>query len=335
MNDGKVRKSGSPEVRTSEISDDDAVHADPGSTTARTPSHRPWTGTSRGGGLGTALVGAFARWGGRDLCYLGVIPPALWFWWRDAAARRAITSYWRRLRPDESAWRRTLRVPWHFWTFARSLADRLIIAHAPGSLRYERIGLDIMQQAMAHPQGCILLSAHLGSFELAARWLVSHAERPINLVLLDGEDPRVQAHLRRHMGERPYRVIDLRDPTAAALAIVAALGQGETCCMLGDRSAGGDDGLVAVDFLGGTVRFPIGPFVAAALTGALIVPTFCVRSGWRTWLCRADAPWRIEAGPRRERQERLRAAVQCWADRLAAEVRRHPWQWNNYYDLWA
>lgn len=302
------------------------------------PEHRPWRGRSRGGGLGTALVAWMARLGGRDLCYGFILPPALWYYLRDRAARHAILAYWRRLRPGLRGPVRHVVGIIHFWTFARALADRLLMAVAPGALRYEQVGRHHLEAGMAHPQGCILLSAHLGSFELAARWLAPLSTTRLNLVMLDAEDPRVQAQLLRSMGQRPYGVIDLADPIAASWQIVAALQRGETCCMLGDRSAGDPAQTIAVDFVGKPARFPLGPFLAAAATGALIVPTFCVRSGWRSWTCRAYAPWRIPSLsclPRPLRRAQLKTHIARWATLLAQQLAHHPWQWNNYYDFWS
>jgi predicted LPLAT superfamily acyltransferase len=295
-----------------------------------------WNGRSRGGRWGTALVTLFARWGGRDLCYLFVIPPAIWFWLTDRPARRAIMSYWQLQRPGWSWLRRAGRSLLHFWMFARALADRLLLSLAPDSLRFIHLNLAAMEAAMRHPQGCILLSAHIGSFELSARMLSRDRTGPrLNLVMLDAEDPRVQSQLSRVMEARPYGVIDLRDPAGAALAIAAALSRGETCCMLGDRTAGDPGATVPVTVLGQPTRLPTGPFIAAAVTGALVVPTFCCRSGWRTWTCEADPAWTIELGPRAGRRERLAEVVQRWADRLTVQTQRYPDQWNNYFAFWG
>lgn len=269
------------------------------------------------------------------MCYLLLLPPSLWFWLRDGSARRANIAYWRRLRPAWSWGRCGLRSWLHFWGFARTLADRLLQNSAASNLAYQQLNIERMEDAMRHPQGCILLSAHIGSFELSARWLAQRPTAPrINLVMLDAEDPRVQQQLAKGMGERPYGVIDLRDSFGAAMKIAAALGRGETCCMLGDRTAGDPSATCVVTFLGGTAHLPTGPFIAAAITEALIVPTFCCRTGWATWTCEADDPWQIDLGDRNGRRERLQAVVQRWADRLAVQVGRHPGQWNNYYAFW-
>lgn len=297
-------------------------------------AERPWRGRSHGGGLGHALVRAFARWGGRDLCYLLIIPPTCWFYVRDGAARRATVNYWRTLQPTRSAFFAHLNTLRHFYAFARSLADRFIAALDRRAIRWEEDGLDRLTKALRHPRGCILLSAHLGSFELASFWLAGRYQGTLHLVMLRAEDPQVEAQVRRTMGEQPFRIIGLEDPVAAGLAIASALNNGETCAILGDRTIGDISGTVTVPFLGRPARFPIGPFIAAAVTGALVVPTFCVRVGWARYRCVADEPWTIDLGPRAERQARLQSHVARWAARLETEVRAHPEQWNNYYPFW-
>jgi predicted LPLAT superfamily acyltransferase len=294
-----------------------------------------WTGRSHGGRWGTAAAWWLIRLGGRDLCYVLVTVPALWFWLFNCRARRALVAYWQRQRPGLSGFSARLYALRHLWEFARTLADRVLITRSPRALTFTTAGLEHLVSGMSRGKGCILLSAHVGSFELAARLLIRERAAMLNLVMLDGEDPRVQAQLRHAMGERPYRVIDLRDPGTAALEIAAALGRDETCCMLGDRVLPGSQAALTAPFLGAGMRFPTGPFLAAAATGATIIPTFCVRRSWATWHCVALAPFTVDLGRRGERQERLSQVITDWAELLEREVRASPWAWNNYFDVWA
>lgn len=295
---------------------------------------RAWNGRSRGGGAGHALVHAFARVGGLRFCYVMVLPPALWFFASDHAARRTMMAYWGRMRPSLGRWGRAFMALRHFHAFARTLADRFLVGASPGSIDFINLGARELKRGMRHPQGCILLSAHVGAWELAGRWLTIYPGARINIVMLKAEDPRVQAQLDRAMGDHPFAIIDLRDPFAASLEIAAALRRGETVCMLGDRSAGDGRNTLAVPFLGAPARFPTGPFLAAAATGAVIVPSFTVKRGLDTYVCIADEPWTVRFSSRAARAEELRVAVARWAERLEQVVRRHPLQWQNFYDFW-
>lgn len=296
---------------------------------------RSWSGKSHGGGLGHALVHAFARYGGLRACYALLIPPTIWFFLADAQARRNAVRYWQRVRPSLGRWGALVMAWRHFYSFARNLADRFLAAAAPGSLRFHNRGGERMDAAMRHPQGCILLSAHFGNWELAGRWLTTHPGVRINIVMLLDEAPEVQRELDRAMGEHPFGIIDLRDPFSASLEIAAALRRGETCCMLGDRTAGASSNAIAVPFFGSPARFPTGPFIAAAATGALIVPTFSYKERLDTYCLVADEPWTVRFSSRAARGRELEAAVARWAERLERMVRRHPLQWQNFFDFWA
>jgi predicted LPLAT superfamily acyltransferase len=301
----------------------------------RAADPKAWSGRSRGGGFGHALVHLFARVLGQRGCYAMLIPPTTAYFLRERDARRVIMDYWRRLRPglsrDRAAW-----MAWrHFYAFACILADRFLLAARRDSVRFRNPGAARLDAGIRHPQGCILLSAHVGAWELAGRWLTVHPGARINIVMLKAEDPRVQAELERALGAHPFGIIDLRDPFAASLEIAAALRRGETCCMLGDRTAGSGRNVVSVPFLGERASFPTGPFIAAATTGAVIVPTFALKEGPGSYVLDADEPWTVTFTSRATRGAELEAAVARWAKRLEQVVRTHPLQWQNFYDFWG
>jgi predicted LPLAT superfamily acyltransferase len=298
-------------------------------------SARSWDGRSHGGDLGHRLVESFARYGGATVCYLLLIPPTCWFFWRLHERRRLVARYWRRMRPGLGRWGCLVMAWRHFYSFARMLADRFLVSAAPRSLRHRSLGYEVMRRGMASPQGCVMLSAHVGNWELSGRWLSGYRLGPFNLVMLENDDPRIAARVKAALGTAGISVIDLAEPFAASLAIAAALRRGETCCMLGDRTAGAADHTVAVPFCGGTARFPTGPFLAAAVTGAAVMPVFCIKTGWRSYATFALEPWTVRFSSRTRRQQELHAAVARWARCLERMLRRYPMQWHNFYEFWA
>ncbi len=111
-----------------------------------------------------------ARLGGRDLCYLFVLPPAIWLYLRNAAPRHGLLAYWRRLRPGLRGPIRHVVGVGHYWTFARMLADRLLMALAPRALRYEQIGLTHLDAAMARAASCSRRTSAASNWQPAG-WL--------------------------------------------------------------------------------------------------------------------------------------------------------------------
>lgn len=299
-----------------------------------TGNTRAWSGRSHGGSLGHRAVHQVARLGGPTCCYLFVLVPALVLFARLHERRRTCMRYWQRLRPDLGRWGCAFMTLRQFWSFARLLADRFLISAAPGCLRHRSLGFATLTRGTTHAQGCVMLSAHLGNWELSGRLLDHYRLGATHLVMLQAEDPAIAAQVRAALDAQGLHIIDLKDPFAASLEIAAALRQGETCCMLGDRTAGSAESTMSVPFCGGRARFPIGPFIAAATTGAVVVPTFCLKTGWTSYATFAPAIWPTTLGSRRERQQRLHAAVARWARLLEAVVRRYPLQWHNFFEFW-
>jgi predicted LPLAT superfamily acyltransferase len=297
-------------------------------------SVKGWSGRSHGGSLGHRAVHLVARLAGPTVCYLFVLVPTIVLFVRLSERRRICERYWGRLRPSLGRWGRTFMALRQFWSFARLLADRFLITAAPGRLHHRSLGYDTLRRGAQHPHGCVMISAHVGNWELSGRFLDSYRFGTAHLVMLQTEDPAVSQQIRAALGAQGLGIIDLKDPFTASLEIAAALRRGETCCMLGDRTAGSAEGTMCVPFCGGWARFPVGPFIAAAATGAVMVPTFCLKTGWTRYATFAPAIWTTNLGTRRQRQEHLQTAVTRWARLLETVVRRYPLQWHNFFDFW-
>lgn len=257
----------------------------------------------------------------------------------DPRARCESMRYFRHLRPgiggDEAlglAWR-------HLSAFGRVLCDRMLAYSDPQRMRLELQdhGGQRLRQAVNSSRGCLLISAHIGNWELAGQLLQrlqTAGSRRAHLVMIESEDPAVRALVRANMGDRPPALIDPRDGFAASLAIHAALAAGETVCMLGDRAMVGQSSL-RVPFLGRPAAFPLGPFQIAVATGCLLVPCFLLKKSRSHYALVVDRPWQVAAGhPRSQRTVVINAMVVRWVARLESVVRHHPFQWHNFSDFW-
>ncbi len=249
--------------------------------------------------------------------------------------RAGLLDYWRRHRPGSSrmdglgfAWRQ-------FASFGRIVCDRGLVYLEGMKLRFEQRGADRLGQALGSGKGCILLSAHVGNWELAGRLLSRYAPGvPVNLVKVENEDPRERAIVDAVMGDQAPAVIDPRDSIAASLAIREALDRGEVVGFLGDR-AHGQQPTAAVSFFGSPARMPVGPFQVAQMTGAPILRCFMMRLGHAHYRLEVDRAITVpRPQSRRARRMAVEAACAEWAARLESQLRRFPFQWHNFYRYW-
>jgi predicted LPLAT superfamily acyltransferase len=250
---------------------------------------------------------------------------------------RASRDYLRRAFPGT----RGLKLLWlnylHFLSFGRILLDR---AYAFSGMHdrftFERENTEAFAAGLAMGRGLIVVSAHMGNWELAAHALATVGKNvarvPINLVWFRNESGSEKKHLERVSGEQPYNIIDSRDPMQASIDMVAALKRGEIVAIHGDRYTGN---ALRVPFFGGEAPFPSGPYVVAANTGAPVVCVFANRVGSCHYSLRVIGPRVLQYSSRRERNDNLKQWTAEYAQFLEARLREFPLQWHNFYPFWS
>ena len=287
----------------------------------------PWRGRSLGGAWlvrpGIWLLRAFGLRGS----LVGSLPVAAALLLFDGPARAATLDYWRRMRPDADGaerWGLALR---HWSAYGRVLCDRLL-AYSDPRLQVVFDGPDAerLHTAVA-AGGCVLLSAHVGNWELAGRMLSRLPGHGANVLLIPDEDAAVQRLAASNLHERLPTVIDPRDGLAASFAVRAAIGRGEVVCALGDRVPPGQPA-ERVAFIAGTAGFPSGPLRLAAACGAPVLGCFLLKQGRYRYRMRVTPPMCLPPRPSPR-------AVAAWARLLERVVRAAPFQWHNFYAFWA
>lgn len=289
------------------------------------------------------------RWTGRSVGGAWLLVPGLWLLRRvglrgsllislpvaillllvAGRARSATLDYWRRVQPHAAGDRRWALAIRHWSAFGRVLCDRLL-AYTDPALTVELTGRDAerLQTAVSNG-GCLLLSAHIGNWELAGR-LMSRLPGRVHLVLAGDEVPRVREVVNGAMGDRGDQapsIIDPRDGLNATFAIRDALARGEVVCMLGDRALPGAP-LSRVPFFGAPADLPTGPFRLAATCNAPLVACFLLKDGRYSYRIKVVGPLHLRGRPGP-------ATVAAWGRLLERVVRTAPDQWHNFYRFWA
>jgi len=240
-------------------------------------------------------------------------------------------AYWRALGQRRGA---SLRLPllWRQNTsFARILCDRVLLPAHPEAYRLQVAGGAAFRELMDGPGGVILISAHVGNWELSS-WclpMVGGRPRAVHLVMVQAELPFAQGEMDRRL-RSGIHLIDPRTGIAAGLAVGQALAAGGVVCMLADRVMPGQ-AAVEVPFLGHRVRMPTGPFQAAVASGAPLVPCFMLRRG-RAGYDLLLGPALYVTSSRAGRAAAVTTAAATWARMLECVVRHRPLQWHNFYN---
>jgi len=190
-------------------------------------------------------------------------------------------------------------------------------------------GAEHLDASLARGKGAILLTCHLGLWELGAIGL-RRLGYDVNVVgFIDAAHPGV-TEFRDWMRTRHGIGVINRDGVAlAALAIRRLLEENRVVALLGDRLIG-EKG-VEVEFMGKRARFPVGPLRLARATGAAVHPSFVVREG-RRYLATIEPPIDLEAHGQTEAG--YQACAQAVARRFEHHIRAHMDQWYVFLPFW-
>lgn len=286
-------------------------------------AHRHWLNRAPLYQAASSVAGALPR--RTRLALAGVIGGVLAHACPDEA--RVIRATLARFAPALPAAARSRQVRELFANFAMCFADLVTTNQTPMPLA----GLVERTEGEAHVQhllgggGFIVLTAHVGNWDLAGRVLVGRGGgRPVHIVMAPELDPAV-ARLLRPEGA-PVRFVTLRTP-ADVVPLVAALRRGGIVGMQGDRALG-RRGDVAVEFFGAPARFPLGPFLLARAAGVRVLPAFCVLGQDRRYVVTVLPPIAVERGEEA-------TALRRWVDGLASVLVCSPTQWFNFFDPWS
>jgi len=290
----------------------------------------PWAAQrERGSGalLRTALWCVMhAGW---PLGRLLLLPITAWFLATSGGARAASRCY---LHAALGRPARTLDVARHFHTFASAVLDRVFLLS--GRLRGFSIsteGLEHVTAILASGHGCILLGAHLGSFEVL-RSVAQTCPVPVWALMFRRNQGALTTLLDRLAPDLRDSVLEIGEPSSMIRAH-ECVERGEIVGILADRSPTGHRQIQA-PFFGRPAAFPSGPFILASTLAAPVVLFHAVRTGPRRYAVRFE-PFADRVVLRRaSRSADLAGHVARYAAALERACRAHPYNWFNFFPFW-
>jgi lauroyl/myristoyl acyltransferase len=230
----------------------------------------------------------------------------------DAELRRLALSIYRHYARDVIDFIRSLTLPDHAVEHLFTLRGR-----------------EVFDRLRAEGRGLLLVTGHLGNWEIGAV-LLRHLRCPLDVVALPEVDDRVNEMRRRFRESLGVGTIEVRQSTATALQIRDRLAANGAVAMLMDRHIERDR--VQVRFFGRNVYFLRAPALLAYLTGAPLLPCFIVRQDDGRFVTTLETP--IEVDRTVDRDTGVQRAAQAFATVLERYVRDHPQCWYQFYPYW-
>ena len=224
-----------------------------------------------------------------------------------------------------------------FYKFSRNWCDQMLMIRLRGERLQALIGRSSSGQplddALAAGTGAILVSPHLGTWELGGLGLADQGYR-VNVLTFREPDEQVNEQRERVRKERGIGVIYVdRDDTSplAIIEAVNALRRNEVVCLIGDRD--GSSNTVTVPFFGIPTPLPAGAAHLALATGAPVIPVFVVLDQDGRYATLMEEPIFVK-GYHGHNHEAGQEGMTRLAGVFEQYIRQYPDQWYNFFDFW-
>jgi predicted LPLAT superfamily acyltransferase len=283
----------------------------------------------RGTILGLRLGVVIAFFLGRKLTRLLLYPVCLYFLLFSVRSRRASRDYLSRVLPRAPRFSDLFQ---HYLTFATVALDRFFLLNNRYELYDIEIhGAEILQQTLDGGQGCLLLGAHIGSFEVLRAAGSAH-ELKVAMVMYEDNAKNINTVAKDVDPDARSRIIEL-GRLDSMFKVYERLQQDAWVGMLADRILPGGEQMAA-EFLGGTASFPTAPYrIALMLRRPVLFMTGLYRGANRYEL-HFEKLFDAQAVSRTARAAAVAQALHCYAQRLEHYCRIAPYNWFNFYDFW-
>jgi len=267
-----------------------------------------------------------------------LLPVTIFFWtifffFVAAPARRAVLANLRIIRPGASRLTNYFRTFLTLHNFAWTIADAADHKLAGTEFAYEVEGEEFLTQ-LGRAHGAILLTAHMGNYDLGAAIFAQRFDRPIRMVRVPEADEQTAAHLDASLersGGGAVKVAYNTSSMALPLELLAAIRTGEIVSIQGDRPVAHASQRETRLFQQ-VVRLPDGPFMLGFVAEAPIFPLFIVRTSYHRYRVIARPPIHC----RREEGDRnvvIAEAMERWSQTLEEVITTYWAQWFSFVPI--
>ncbi|WP_417887452.1 lipid A biosynthesis acyltransferase [Zunongwangia sp.] len=285
-----------------------------------------WSGKSRGAVLGYRIYITIIRTFGLYTAYFVLIFVALYFIFFAFKSTKSIFYYFRR-RFKYSTLKSIWNVYKTYFTFGKVQLDRVAItAGLKERFTFEFDGIKHIEKLREQKKGGILLTAHIGNFNLAKHFFdEKRTSAVVNLVVTDFEHENIKNYLERITGKSAVKIIVLKDDLSHIFKMNAALKNNELLVFAADRYLKMAKTWTA-DFLGSPAEFPQGPFKLAVRNNIPVLFVHIMRE--------RHFHYHFYARPYISSKNKPKELLKTYIENLEKMVKKYPHQWYNFYDYW-
>lgn len=292
-----------------------------------------WDGQSKGKVLGFKIFGFILNTFGLRPAYF-ILRFVAFYYFLFSKPNRYIREYFIRAH-RYSPLKARLAVYKNNFLLGQTIIDKVtVMAGIKNIIKTKSLQGHYLDELAAMGKGGILVSAHIGNWEVAGQGL-NRLGTAFNILMYTNEKEEVKQYMDGVMTKKKINIISIDEESKShIIELHKAFSNNELVVMHGDRYREGAKTLTA-DFFGYPAKFPAGPFILAAKFGVPLCIVFAIKDGKFTYEFSTLKPIEVK----RVRGDKDVEAVcqellQQYVAELERMVRLYPHQWFNYYDFW-
>jgi len=285
-----------------------------------------WEGKSKGTVLGYKIFIFFIRKLGVRAAYGLLYFVALYYVFFAGKSTRSIFYYFRK-RLKYSWTKSVFSIYKSYYVFGKTIIDKAAISSGlQNRFTHECDGVENIIELLDKKQGGIMISAHVGNFEIAEFFFEEIDTRSqISLVTTDAEHKNIKEYMEKVTMRSNVKFILVKDDMSHIFEINNALSNGELVCFTGDRYMKGQK-LLTESLMGKEANFPAGPFLLASRLNVPVLFVYVMKE--------TNKHYHLYARQAEVKNRDAEGLLKKYTESVEWMLKKYPLQWFNYFDFW-
>ena len=293
-----------------------------------------WQGKTNAGLLGLKIFVFFLNHLGLKFAYIVLRPVALYYFLFARKSNKSIYYYFHHILKYNRL-TSCLKMYKNYYVFGQTILDKVaLLSGVTTNFTVDHEGGINLDKLAANGKGGILISGHIGNWEIAGQ-LLNRLHTTFNILMYENEHESIKKYMDEVERKKNVKIIAIKEGEMGhIIELNNAFNNNELVVMHGDRFRDNAPTIEAL-FLGKQAKFPAGPFILAVRFGVPVSFVFAIKESNTRYHFIASEPIEIK---RSRTEEQTKEAVKSLLEKYIFEfekmVYRYPEQWFNYYPFW-
>ncbi|SMC35189.1 LpxL/LpxP family acyltransferase [Moheibacter sediminis] len=283
-----------------------------------------WEGKSKGTVTGYKIFIFLIKNAGLNAAYALLAFVSFYYFIFNQKQTRIIYKYFRE-KHKQNVFQSLINTYRNNFVFGQTIVDKVAIAAGlENKFTYEFDGIENIHQLAKDDSAGILISAHVGNFEVAQHFM-GEFDKKIHLVTTDEERAAIKSLLDNVMAKSKVEFIIVSEDLSHIFEINKIIEEKQMICFTGDRFFPNTKTLEA-EFLGEKAKFPAGTFLISSRLRTPVLFVYVMRE--------RNRHYHLYARKAEFTNRDANSLLEAYTKSIEKILEKYPLQWFNYYDFW-